>query len=178
MTRLIAPSFVEALLADGPAPDRAAAMELYGRFVGRWDMEVRRVAPDGQVFTGAGEIHFAWTLQGRAVQDVWITPPRFTPPGTSGDSGLVFYGTTLRVYDPGIAAWHIFWHDPIKQLHLRMVGRAEGREIVQHGTADDGTKLRWRFTDITPSSSRWLGERGTDTRAGWRTEEEFRAHRV
>jgi hypothetical protein len=30
-------------------------------------------------------------LQGRAIQDVWILPD-------------FFYGTTLRVYDPGIAA--------------------------------------------------------------------------
>jgi len=48
-----------------------------------------------------GEIHAGWVLQGRAIQDVWIFPG-------------AFYGTTLRVYDPGLDAWHILWSDPVK----------------------------------------------------------------
>jgi len=178
MTRQIALSFADALLADGPAADRADAMGLYGQFVGRWEMDVRRFMDDGRVLPGAGEIHFAWALEGRAVQDVWITPPRDPVPGTPDAGGLAFYGTTLRIYDPGLGAWHIFWHDPIKQLHLRMTGRAEGRQIVQHGHADDGTPVRWRFTDIAPASFRWIGERAAADGAGWRTEVEFLARRI
>jgi hypothetical protein len=41
-----------------------------------------------------------------------------------------FYGTTLRVYDPGIDGWHILWSDPLRQFYSRQVGRALGPDIV------------------------------------------------
>src|SRR5258708_5750610 len=69
-------SFLDALRADGPAPDRADKMQLYGRFIGRWEMDVVAPGEGGATHTGKGEIHFGWALEGRAVQDVWITPPR------------------------------------------------------------------------------------------------------
>lgn len=31
---------------------------------------------DGSVRTGTGEWSFSWVLEGRAVQDVWISPQR------------------------------------------------------------------------------------------------------
>ena len=157
-------SFTTALVAAGPAADRAAQMALYGRFVGRWEMDATVHADDGGVHRGAGEIHFAWALEGRAIQDVWILPG-------------VFYGTTLRVYDPGIGAWHILWSDPVRQYYTRQIGRAEGRDIVQLGKADDGTDIRWSFRDITPNAFRWLGERSEDGGANWRLEAEFHARR-
>ncbi len=74
-------------------------------------------------YRGKGEIHFGWVLEGRAIQDVWITPSRgqrHDPIGAAAN----FYGSTFRIYDPGIDAWHIFWLDPVKQFYSRMIGRA------------------------------------------------------
>src|SRR5262249_31217043 len=79
-------------------------------------------------------------------QDVWILPG-------------IFYGTTLRVYDPGLDAWHILWSDPLRQLYRRQLGRARGKDIVQEGKDDAGAPVRWRFIDITPDSFHWLGQR-------------------
>jgi hypothetical protein len=104
-------------------------------------------------------------LEGRAIQDVWILPG-------------FFYGTTLRVYDPGIDAWHIFWSDPLKQLYRRQIGRAQGNDIVQEGQDDTGAAVRWRFTEITPNSFHWLGERSPDGGANWQLQAEFLARRV
>ncbi len=112
-----------------------------------------------------GEIYFGWVLQGRAIQDVWILPG-------------VFYGTTLRVYDPGLEAWHILWSDPLCQLYTRQIGRADGSDIVQIGKNDQGVMLRWRFVDTTPNSFRWLGERSYDDGKSWQLEAEFRAQRA
>ncbi|TIL41051.1 MAG: hypothetical protein E5Y87_03330, partial [Mesorhizobium sp.] len=68
------------------------------------------------MLTGRGEVHFGWVLEGRAIQDVWILPARNT--GAQSSLGKwSFYGTTLRVYDPGIDAWHIFWSDPRTQYY-------------------------------------------------------------
>ncbi len=102
--------FARLLHADGPNPEHAAALQLYGRFVGDWDAEITARGADGTKHTAPGEIHFGWVLEGRAVQDVWIIPrpagaPAFPIAGN-------WYGTTLRVYDPAISAWRISWFDP------------------------------------------------------------------
>ena len=159
------PAFFDVLRAEGPAPDRAAKMQLYGWLIGSWRMDAVVHADDGTQHQAAGEIHCGWVLEGRAIQDVWILPG-------------VFYGTTLRVYDPGIDAWHILWSDPVRQLYTRQLGRARGKTIVQDGKNDAGELVRWSFSDITPDSFRWLGERSRDAGATWQTQAEFFARRV
>jgi hypothetical protein len=168
-------SFVEALCADGPAPDLAEKMMLYGRFVGRWEMEAFVPGPAGLAPAGHGEIHFAWALQGRAVQDVWIMPSRMAR-REGAESPVRFYGTTLRIYDPGLDGWHILWSDPEKQFYTRQIGRAEGDDIVQIGQDLNDVRWRWSFRDITADSFRWRAERAEGH--GWNLVVEFRAWRV
>lgn len=154
---------IEALHTDQPAVDRADRMGLYAWLIGRWEM-------DGIIHSAdtkheiRGEIHAGWVLEGRALQDVWILPG-------------VFYGTTLRVYDPTLDAWHILWSDPLRQYYTRQVGRARGKDILQVGTNNEGVATRWSFVDIADSSFHWLGERsvGADT---WQLEAEFFARRT
>ena len=74
--RRMTSAFLDALGADGPSADRAGKMDLYGRFVGSWDLDVRQFSEDGRERRRAGEWHFGWALEGRAIQDVWIVPPR------------------------------------------------------------------------------------------------------
>lgn len=163
--------FPDILHADGPAPDLAEKLGLYGWLVGSWEMDVVRYQPDGKTQKGDGEIHFGWVLGGRAIQDVWIAPRR-----ASGYPAQMF-GTTLRVYDPGIDAWHIIWSDPVKQYYSRQTGRADGKDIVQTGTDARGENVRWRFTEITNDSFHWIGEHAADGQR-WQTEVEFFARRV
>jgi len=62
------------LASEGPAPDRAAQMMLYGQFVGSWEGTVVVHLPDGARRESTCEVHFGWALEGRAIQDVWIAP--------------------------------------------------------------------------------------------------------
>jgi len=156
--------FMKALHSEGPANDRAEHLQLYGRLIGDWVMDATVHREDGTTLKRAGEIHFGWVLEGRAIQDVWILPG-------------VFHGTTLRVYDPGLGAWHILWSDPLRQFYARQLGRAQGDDIVQIGKNDGGVMLRWSFTDITPSSFRWLGESSVDDGKSWHLQADFRARR-
>ena len=148
-------AFLDALGADGPSADRAGKMDLYGRFVGSWDLDVRQFSEDGRECRRAGEWHFGWALEGRAIQDVWIVPPRGEL--RHGDAAARFnsYGTTLRVYDPDIDGWRIQWTDPVTRSFLQMIGRADGDDIVQSGTRPDGQLLRWSFREITPDAFLW-----------------------
>jgi hypothetical protein len=41
----------------------------------------------------------------------------------------------LHFYDPNIDAWQVFWIDPLKSVFFRMIGRAQGDEIVNEGKA-------------------------------------------
>ena len=157
--------FMKALHSEAPAADRASHLELYGWLIGDWVMDATVHRDDGTTFKGSGEIHFGWVLQGRAIQDVWILPG-------------VFYGTTLRIYDPGLGAWHILWSDPLRQFHARQIGRAQGNDIVQIGNNDAGAMLRWSFTDITPDSFRWLGERSHDDGKSWQLQADYRVRRA
>jgi hypothetical protein len=176
------PSFIEALHSNGPAPDRADKMGLYGWLIGAWEMDVHVPLASGARYEGMGEIHFGWVLEGRAIQDVWITPPR----GLRDDpvaAAANFYGSTFRIYDPGIDAWHIFWLDPVKQFYSRMLGRADGADIEQV-TVNETPQRRWRFSDITPSSFHWTADvddgprDSTDGVVQWRRHVEFFARRA
>lgn len=137
-------------------------------------MDVAYHLDDGSIGRSRGEIHFGWVLEGRAIQDVWIVPARGTPrsdPPTWGD----FYGTTMRVYDPRIDPWHILWIDPLIQMYRRMIGRAQGDDIVQEGEDEEGAPVRWSFTEIAADAFRWLAERSPDNGETWRLQVEVLA---
>ena len=172
---------IEALHSDGPAPDRAKQMELYAFLVGHWDTEVVGYDEDGTQHASRGEIHAGWVLEGRAIQDVWMTPPRAERRPDEPLPRLpvtgAWYGTTLRIYDPKLDAWHVLWSDPATQIYTRQVGRAAGDEIVQEGKQPSGAILRWRFREITPRSFHWLGEISADGGASWRLQVEVFARR-
>jgi hypothetical protein len=155
---------IEALHTDHPAADRAAGLTLYGWLVGDWNFTGWIQPADAVKHDIRGEIHAGWVLDGRAIQDVWIVPG-------------FFHGTTLRIYDPGLDAWHIIWSDPLRQSYSRQMGRASGKNIVQDGANLNGTTTRWSFVDRTNDSFRWLGERlaGPDT---WVLEAEFFVRRT
>ena len=157
--------FLRTLVSDRPAADRADKMDLYGWLIGDWVFDATVHLDGGTTHEGKGEIHFAWALAGRAIQDVWILPG-------------AFYGTTLRVYDPALDAWHILWNDPVKQYYTRQLGRACGKDIVQEGKTGEGVPVRWTFSEITPDSFRWRGERSLDKGATYQLQADFRARRV
>lgn len=157
--------FIHALHARGPAADRAAAMHTYGWLVGDWTFDAEVFSDEGDSTRGQGEIHFGWVLEGRAIQDVWSLPG-------------FFVGTTLRVYDPGIDAWHILWSDPLRQYYNRQLGRRDGDRLVQEGTDNAGHATRWSFLDLQHDRFRWLGERRLPGDAAWRRVAEFAVRRV
>lgn len=171
--------FAAALHANAPAADRAEKLGLYGWLVGNWETDIVAHAPDGTRHEGRGEIHAGWVLEGRAIQDIWMIPrrkdrradaPRLPVAGN-------WYGTTLRIYDPVIDAWRIFWIDPAENQFRQQIGRAQGPDIVQEGETELGALSRWRFTRIAPGSFHWLGEASTDGGVSWRLYTEVLARR-
>jgi hypothetical protein len=163
-------SFFDALRSQG-------ANGLYDGLIGSWDAEVVDHLPDGSDRRQSAEIHFAWVLEGRAVQDVWIAPARPERLVTSPPSAGNRYGTTLRVYDPSLDAWRLTWINPVTGVENRLVGRREGQQIIQHGTDAAGRPIRWSFVEVRPDSFHWRGERSEDGGRSWVCDTEFFARR-
>jgi hypothetical protein len=169
-------ALLEALHAAGPTADRADKLSLYAWLVGRWDMDVVVHQNDRSPQSMRGFISAGWILEGRAIQDVFAVP------------GL-FYGTSVRFYDPNIDAWQVFWMDPLRSAFFRMIGRARGKDIVNEGRETpelarayklpehEDAIVRWSFTEITANSFHWLSQRSTDGTA-WRLQREYFARRL
>jgi hypothetical protein len=167
--------FLEALVAERPHPSLGAHADTYGRLIGSWAGEALNYSDDGTVSINSIEAHFAWVLEGRAVQDVWITPSRKDRgPGIS--ASLDFYGTTLRVFDSQSESWRVTWTDPVSGSQVELEGWRQGDDIVQLGTRE-GRPIRWVFSDIREDSLLWQGHILQTDGVTWRLEVEIRLQR-
>jgi hypothetical protein len=142
-----------ALLSPGPHPELPAEHQIFAPFIGSWDLLVTWYGGDGRTIRQEnGEWHFAWVLEGRAVQDVWIVPPRAN---RVGRNDLYEYGTSLRVFDPALGAWRSTWFGPGQQAFHRFVARRMGDDVVLETEPDQQPQMRWAFSDITPDGFVW-----------------------
>jgi len=165
------PAMLEALGAAGPHPDHADRLMLFGRFVGAWDVEATLIADDGKRSRHRGEWLFGWVLEGRAIQDVLISPPR-----RAGGATLEC-GSTVRFYDPETDSWQITWITPPQRAVRRLVARPADHGILIEGREESGRLLRWTFTEISDDSFTWSGYISDDHGATWRHNEVMRCHR-
>jgi hypothetical protein len=151
---------ITGLGADGPFPELKEKLELFGQFVGDWDiLEDRLYEPDGSEIVLKGELHWGWILDGRAVQDVWMF---------YDESGRAIpAGTTVRFYDSNIDAWRSVWVTPEGHEVKTFVGRKVSDEVVLEGKNLEGELLRWTFSDIKRNSFTWRGEKSTDDGKTW-----------
>ena len=152
----------------------AAALMLFGQFVGAWDLDVTYIAADGRTETLPGEWLFGWILEGCGVQDVWRVPPG--QHGNGPDDPPSGFGTTVRFYDPALEAWRSTWHGVIKGEVIAFIGRPAGDEI--HLVHEDAHRiLRWAFFDIVGDSFAWRNENSTDAGRTWTCTQAMRARR-
>ena len=170
-------SFLGVLASSGRAAEIPAEADLYGWLVGSWDLDVLQYWVDLRDRGVKAEAHFGWVLEGRAIQDVWVMPPRSARGGPI-DTKMNTYGTTLRVWDAALQAWRITWINPVSGHVQQQIGRRVGNDIVQLGARADGTPTRWRFTEITADSFHWLGESLQPDGQTWKLEGEYRGRRV
>lgn len=163
------------LAAAGRSPEIPEAMDVYGWLVGSWELDVRTYWVDVSDRRLKGEAHFAWVLNGRAVQDVWALP--LLSPSGEPDSVRQSRGTTLRVWDAALQAWRVTWINPVTGVRCDLIGRWVGKDIVQIGAMPNGTPIRWMFTEVTPNSFRWTGESLQSDGKTWKLDGDFRARR-
>lgn len=164
-----------ALQASGPHASLGAHADTFGRLIGSWAGEFRDI-DNGVESTGEMEVHLAWVLDGRAVQDVWIVPSRAAR--SAGATAPGIYGSTMRIFDPAAEAWRMFWFNPSQPyVRAELIGRREGDDIVQIGSYGD-TPIKWVFSDIAPRSFVWRGYWLASDGVTWTMNTEFRVRRT
>jgi hypothetical protein len=164
----------DVFLSARPDDELADELELFGQFVGSWDVSVTNYRRDGSAITIPAEWHFAWALGGRAIQDVWIAPSREARERDGSDGE---WGTTIRFYDSEINAWRSTWLGPRHHVVMPFVARPIDGEIVLEGSFEEGVATRWIFSDITSESFSWRSVESSDGGETWTLNQEMKAQR-
>ena len=162
---------IDALRADGPFPEYADKLRLFGRLIGSWDIEGRFLDEEGKVIRETtGEWHFGWILEGRVIQDVIIAPAREgRDPGQPSKS----YDTAIRAYDPKIDAWHVTVVAPIYGATVSLIARDHKDEIWLEGIGPEDKPVRWTFSEFSGEQVRWQGFALKDDGSTWVRDEEI-----
>lgn len=167
------PSFADSLISAAPHAEIPEEQRIFAPFIGDWDLIVSWFDETGKLTRREqGEWHFAWILEGRAIQDVWIVPPRHERPGR-GD--LYEYGTSLRFFDRTLDAWQSTWIGPMHRIVRTFTAQQIGDQVVLETTAGDLPRMRWSFAEIRANSFIWRNEVWTGSL--WRIQQTFDARR-
>ncbi len=138
-------AMVAELSASDPHPSLGEQAQVFDRLVGTWDCDFGFIAEDGSVRHVAGELRFGWIIDGRALQDIWITYPN---PG-SKERGV---GTSIRIFDSQTKLWRVVFVSPAYNAIILVQGGLEGDRIVLRGVDQEGASLRWSFNNIQANS--------------------------
>jgi hypothetical protein len=161
---------VAILSALGPHASLGDQAQVWARFVGTWDCDYTFFLEDGSVTHASGELDFGWVLDGRAMQDLWITYPK------KGEQEREI-GTSIRFFDDKTRTWRVVFVSPQEDAIRTVQGGVEGDRIVLRGEAADGGQIRWSFNDIKEDSFTWRGEKSVDGGKTWRLREEHHMRR-
>lgn len=153
------------LAANRAHPSLGDQAQVFDRLVGTWDCDFSFPRDDGTVTHKKGEILFGWVMDGHAIQDLWIVYP--TEAGKERSMG-----TTLRFFDEKQKQWHIVFVNPQYDYVVSTRGGVEGDRIVLRGVDSDSLPIRWSFSEITPRSFHWQGEKSHDGGKTWKIEED------
>ena len=162
---------IKALAASTPHPSLGEEARVFDRLVGTWDCDYSFHLDDGSVRHSKGELLLGWILEGRVVQDIFVTYPK------DGEKERRM-GTTLRFFDTALKQWRIVFVGPQLNYLVTVQGGSEGRDrIVLRGVDIDGAPIRWSFNDMKPDSFVWRGEKSRDGGKTWKLEEEHHMKR-
>jgi hypothetical protein len=164
---------IENLGASRAHLEDAGKLSTFGQFVGIWDMDIKLFDRSHRVvYHQPGVWMFSWILDGRAIQDVLVCPPR--PASKNVQRGV---GTTVRFFDEAKDLWKITYMSPTSATYVQLEGGARGASIILEGRDMDGSRLRWTFTEITAKLFQWTGFSSPDDGKNWWVEQEMSASR-
>lgn len=127
--------FLNKLISDRKNQNLPQEFDYFGNLIGSWKIDY---IDNGNNHTIQGEWHFAWILDGMAIQDI-ILLPNFE------------YGTTLRLYNPATSAWDIAYCYTGKII--RLTANKQDDKIVLTDINDE--RRKWVFVKIEEDNFHW-----------------------
>ncbi|WP_161496097.1 putative glycolipid-binding domain-containing protein [Zobellia sp. OII3] len=159
-------------LISNKSSDEIAENNIYDWLIGSWNVEAVDYLENNEIIKSQGEWHFANVLEGRAVQDVWISPKRSLRTDNNLKQPRNRYGSTIRYYDNETKKWCINWFNPVSNATNKLYGWKEGDKLIHEGK-ENGDIIRWTFEDITENSFHWKGEISKDNGKTFELQAEF-----
>lgn len=154
--------FITALCSNARNERILEEYDFFGCLIGEWNIVWNDHLEDAEPRRVKGEWIFSRVLDGTAVQDLFIVPSR--EERLMDRQPDAEYGTTLRIFNPKIMAWDIFYG--CMGEAIRLTARKIGEEIIL--TENMTGKMRYVFSDINTSSFLWRKERMDDSNE-WKT---------
>ena len=169
--------FIKTLVASTPHPSTYEKLKPYELLIGDWDFDWVGHNPDGTTWTVPGEWHFAWILEGRAIQDNWICP--CIPLRETGKYPEGQYGTTIRFYENTEDCVKVLWMGAVNaRINLFRVTFTENRIIqLEIPAGENQGQEKWIFKDLTDDSFTWEAYHSEDHGEAWRLTQEVIARR-
>jgi hypothetical protein len=150
--------------ADRPHPLLPAELDIFGRFVGSWDVRNRYFdEAAGEWRENTRTWLFGRILDGLGIQDT-----------LRDETGV---GTTTRFFDLSAGRWRVAWNKPVLGQFCVLTAHPHDGGIRQDGTDSAGRPLRWNFTDVTDDAFDWSGYISDDGGRTWRLEQEMKVSR-
>src|SRR6266542_5688481 len=115
---------IQSLGASSPHSSLGDQAQVFDRFVGTWDCDYSFYRDDGTVRHSKGELLVGWILDGRAVQDLFISYP------ANGEKERRI-GTTIRFFDTALKQWRIIFKSPQFNYVVTVVVLLEVQRIVR-----------------------------------------------
>lgn len=128
-------NFLNMLTCDKKSANLPEKFNFFGNLIGSWKIDY---IDNSNAHTIHGEWHFAWVLDGMAIQDI-IKLPDFE------------YGTTLRLYNPATNTWDIAYCYTGKII--RLTANKQDDKIVLTDINDEHRK--WVFVKIEEDNFHW-----------------------
>lgn len=132
-----------AVADDSPAP-KAAKSVVLERLAGTWDVRYEFVDKAGHSRVNNGQVHYAWILDGKALQEVWTSDSESKDPRP--------FGTSINFYDPKRQQWTAVWVYPAQGETFQMAGGDVDGNFVLTGHDQSGALQRWSTTLVAPDS--------------------------
>lgn len=140
--------FTEALLSAEKSPMIPDEYDIFGKFCGSWKFKGDFMTGSGEIQTSEGEWLFSRILNGTAIQDVFIWPPRDQ---RRSDDVCGEYASSIFAYDPLSKKWDVTWVNTGATVRLK--AEKIGGNIIM--TEITEKKMQWIFSDITDVSFIW-----------------------
>ena len=139
--------------------------DTFGKFIGKWSLNLTITNLDGSNIKYKGEWHFHRILQGRAIQDIWIIPSL----SFQEDNEFHEYGTTVRTFNPRTNKWKAVWFGPIQNQFFLFDIEENDDQITLTETNNRNLEMKWIFFDISQNSFKWRSEVKTKENNRWFT---------